>query len=77
VSARWQKEIIIMALPNENLPNVSHNRQFPVETFGVPVSTSPSGLRSISDAGGELPPDLYRRRPPAGSGAKEYRDLKD
>jgi hypothetical protein len=64
-----------MSIPNEALPNVSHNRQFPADTFTVPVSTSSSGLRSISNAGGELPPVLYRRKGPAG--VQDWRNPKN
>jgi hypothetical protein len=54
-----------MSIPNEALPNVSHNRQFP--DLADRVSTSPTGIRADSDAGGEVRHTEYS---PPGSGAK-------
>ncbi len=54
-----------MAIPNEALPNVRHNRQFP--HLAGRVSTSPTGIRADSDAGGEVARGEYS---PPGSGAQ-------
>jgi hypothetical protein len=41
-----------MGIPNENLPNVSHNRQLP--RLADRVQVQPTGMKSQSEAGGEI-----------------------
>jgi hypothetical protein len=70
----WRKST--MGIPNEASPNVRHNRLIDTP---VPVSTSPTGVRSDSEAGGEVRREayspVYDRVSP--SPAKPYRDLAD
>jgi hypothetical protein len=60
-----------MSIPNEALPNVSHNRQLP--HLSDRIRTNPTGIRADSDAGGEVARGEYS---PKGSGAKR-RGLND
>jgi hypothetical protein len=48
-----------MSIPNENLASVNHNRQRD-DVPGVPIHRRPSGVKSASEAGGEVAQASYR-----------------